>query len=56
MKNQANLGTWEETNWSGARDEEAVLAKPTLVITGTDDNDYTPHGNALILAGKILGA
>jgi pimeloyl-ACP methyl ester carboxylesterase len=32
------------------------LAKPTLVITGTDDNDYMPRGNALILAGKILGA
>jgi hypothetical protein len=26
-----------------------------LVITGTDDNDYMPHGNALILAGKIPG-
>jgi hypothetical protein len=24
-----------------------------LVITGTDDNDYMPHGNALVLAGKI---
>ena len=34
----------------------AKLAKPTLVITGTDDNDYMPHGNALILAGKIPGA
>ena len=31
-------------------------AKPTLVITGTDDNYYVPHGNALILAGKIPGA
>jgi pimeloyl-ACP methyl ester carboxylesterase len=56
LKNQANLGTWEETNWSGACDAEAKLAKPTLVITGTDDNDYMPHGNALILAGKIPGA
>jgi pimeloyl-ACP methyl ester carboxylesterase len=27
-----------------------------LVITGTDDNYYVPHGNALILAGKIPGA
>ena len=34
MKNQANLGVWEETNWSGVCDEEAKLAKPTLVITG----------------------
>ena len=54
--NQKNLGIWENTNWSGACDEEAKLAKPTLVITGTDDNDYMPHGNALILASKIPGA
>jgi pimeloyl-ACP methyl ester carboxylesterase len=53
---QNNLGIWENTNWSGACDEEAKLAKPTLVITGTDDNNYMPHGNALILAGKIPGA
>ena len=53
---QKNLGIWENTNWSGACDEEARLAKPTLVITGTDDNDYMPHGNALILASKIPGA
>ena len=53
---QNNLGIWENTNWSGACDEEAKLAKPTLVITGTDDNDYMPHGNALILASKIPGA
>ena len=53
---QNNLGSWENTNWSGACDKEAKLAKPTLVITGTDDNNYMPHGNALILAGKIPGA
>jgi pimeloyl-ACP methyl ester carboxylesterase len=53
---QNNLGIWEDTNWSGACDAEAKLAKPTLVITGTDDNNYMPHGNALILAGKIPGA
>jgi pimeloyl-ACP methyl ester carboxylesterase len=53
---QKNLGIWEDTNWSGACDEEAKLAKPTLVITGTDDNNYMPHGNALILASKIPGA
>ena len=53
---QNNLGTWENTNWSGACDEEAKLAKPTLVIAGTDDNNYMPHGNALILASKIPGA
>jgi pimeloyl-ACP methyl ester carboxylesterase len=53
---QNNLVIWENTNWSGACDAEAKLAKPTLVITGTDDNDYMPHGNALILASKIPGA
>lgn len=53
---QNNLGIWENTNWSGACDEEAKLAKPALVITGTDDNNYMPHGNALILASKIPGA
>ena len=53
---QNSLGIWENTNWSGACDAEAKLAKPTLVITGTDDNYYMPHENALILAGKIPGA
>jgi pimeloyl-ACP methyl ester carboxylesterase len=53
---QKSLGIWENTNWSGACDAEAKLAKPTLVITGTDDNDFMPHGNALILASKIPGA
>jgi pimeloyl-ACP methyl ester carboxylesterase len=56
LKNQANLGIWEKTNWSGACDEEAKLAKPTLVITGTDDNNYMPHANALIIASKVPGA
>jgi pimeloyl-ACP methyl ester carboxylesterase len=37
-------------------DELAKLAKPTLVITGTDDNLYNPHANALVIAGKIPGA
>ncbi len=40
----------------GACDELAKLAKPTLVITGTDDNAYMPHANALVIAGKIPGA
>ena len=55
-KNQANLVSWEATNWSGACDAEAKLAKPTLVIAGTDDNDYMPHGNALVIANKVPGA
>ena len=57
MKNQMNVGSaWEDTNWSGACDAEAKLAKPTLVIAGTDDNNYIPHANALVIAGKIPGA
>jgi pimeloyl-ACP methyl ester carboxylesterase len=57
MKNQMNVGfAWEATNWNGACDELAKLAKPTLVITGTDDNNYIPHANSLIIAGKIPGA
>ena len=43
-------------NDHGACDELAKIAKPTLLITGSDDNDYVPHGNSLILAGKIPGA
>ena len=42
--------------WSGACDELAKIAKPTLVITGTDDNNYNSHANALVIAGKIPGA
>jgi pimeloyl-ACP methyl ester carboxylesterase len=36
--------------------KEAKLAKPTLVIAGTDDNDYMPHTNALVIASKVPGA
>jgi pimeloyl-ACP methyl ester carboxylesterase len=57
MKNQRKVGSaWEATNWNGACDELAKIAKPTLVITGTDDNLYMPHANALVIAGKIPGA
>ena len=55
---QNNLGKhWEDNpNWSGACDELAKLAKPTLVITGTDDNMYQPHVNSLKIVEKIPGA
>ena len=57
MNNQKNAGfAWEATNWNGVCDELAKIAKPTLVITGTDDNLYNPHANALVIAGKIPGA
>jgi pimeloyl-ACP methyl ester carboxylesterase len=58
VNNQNNVGKhWEDNpTWSGACDELAKLAKPTLVITGTDDNQYQPHENSLVIAEKIPGA
>jgi pimeloyl-ACP methyl ester carboxylesterase len=58
MNDQNNVGKhWEDNpNWSGACDELAKLAKPTLVITGMDDNKYQPHVNSLKIAEKIPGA
>jgi pimeloyl-ACP methyl ester carboxylesterase len=58
MNNQMNVGKhWEDNpNWSGACDELAKLAKPTLVITGTDDNMYQPYVNSLKIVEKIPGA
>jgi pimeloyl-ACP methyl ester carboxylesterase len=55
MNNQNNVGfAWTAPNWSGACDELAKVAKPTLVIAGTDDNNYVPHANALIIAGHAV--
>jgi pimeloyl-ACP methyl ester carboxylesterase len=57
MNNQNNVGKeWDNPNWIGACDELAKLAKPTLVITGTDDNKYVPHVNSLKIAEKVPGA
>jgi pimeloyl-ACP methyl ester carboxylesterase len=57
QEGQANIGLrWEATNWNGVCDELAKVAKPTLVITGTDDNAYVPHENSLVIAGKVPGA
>ena len=58
MNNQMNVGKeWEDNpNWSGACDDLAKLDKPTLVITGTDDNMYVPHVNSLKIVEKIPGA
>jgi pimeloyl-ACP methyl ester carboxylesterase len=57
MNNQNNVGReWEATNWNGACDELAKLDKPTLVITGTDDNMYVPYVNSLKIVEKIPGA
>ena len=56
--NQNNVGKhWEDNpNWSGACDELAKTARPTLVITGTDDDKYQPHVNSLKIVEKIPGA
>ena len=58
MNNQMNVGKhWEDNpNWSGACDELAKTARPTLVITGTDDDKYQPHVNSLKIVEKIPGA
>ena len=58
MNNQMNVGKeWEDNpNWSGTCDDLAKLGKPTLVITGADDNMYVPHVNSLKIAEKIPGA
>jgi pimeloyl-ACP methyl ester carboxylesterase len=57
MNNQNNLGLeWVATNWSGACDELTKLAKPTLLITGTDDNSIIPLANSLKIVEKIPGA
>ena len=58
MNNQNNIGKhWEDNpNWGGACDELAKLAKPTLVITGTDDDTYQPYVNSLKIVEKIPGA
>ena len=57
MNNQKNVGhSWTATNWSGACDELARIAKPTLVIAGTDDNLYVPHVNSFKIVEKIPGA
>jgi pimeloyl-ACP methyl ester carboxylesterase len=51
-----NVGLQREaTNWNGVCEELAKLAKPTLVITGTDDNVYEPHENSLVIAEKVPG-
>ena len=48
---------WEDNpTWAGACDELAKTARPTLVITGTDDDKYQPHVNSLKIVEKIPGA
>ena len=57
LNNQNNLGVaWEAKNWSGVCDDLAKIDKPLLVIAGTDDNEYIPHENSLVIANKVPGA
>jgi pimeloyl-ACP methyl ester carboxylesterase len=57
LNNQKNAGfAWVSSNWDGACDGLAKIAKPILVITGTDDNLYVPHGNSLVIINKVPGA
>jgi pimeloyl-ACP methyl ester carboxylesterase len=56
--NQNKVGKhWEDNpTWTGTCDELAKLDKPTLVMTGTDDDKYQPYVNSLKIAEKIPGA
>jgi pimeloyl-ACP methyl ester carboxylesterase len=57
MNNQWKGGqAWVASDWDGACDDLAKIDKPLLVITGTDDNEYVPHANALVIANKVPGA
>jgi pimeloyl-ACP methyl ester carboxylesterase len=57
MNNQWKVGqAWVASDWDGACDDLAKIDKPLLVITGTDDNEYVPHANSLVIANKVPGA
>jgi pimeloyl-ACP methyl ester carboxylesterase len=57
MNNQWKGGqAWVASDWNGACDDLAKIDKPTLVIAGTDDNEYVPRANALVIASKVPGA
>lgn len=57
MNNQWTIGmTWMAPDWEGACDGLVKIGKPLLVITGTDDTEYVPHTNALVIVNKVAGA
>jgi pimeloyl-ACP methyl ester carboxylesterase len=57
LNNQKNAGfAWVTSDWDGACDGLAKIAKPLLVIAGTDDNLYVPHANSFVIASKVPGA
>ena len=46
---------WLSTNWSGICDLLQKVTKPSLIITGIED-EAIPSGNSLILVDKIPGS
>ena len=46
---------WLSTNWSGVCDLLQKVTKPSLIITGIED-EAIPSGNSLILVDKIPGS
>ena len=46
---------WLSKNWTGVCDQLQKMAKPTLIITGTEDQ-AVPAANSLTLVDKIPGA
>jgi len=56
IKQQNDISqNWMATNWNGICDELTKISNPTLIVTGTEDNNV-PTANSLIIAGKIPGA
>src|SRR5215831_607794 len=56
VQQQKVVRNWRATNWIGICDELSKISKPTLIITGTDDDVAIQPANSLIIAGKIPGA
>jgi pimeloyl-ACP methyl ester carboxylesterase len=56
IKQQNDISeVWLSTNWSGVCHELTKISIPTLIVTGTHDNNVPP-ANSLVIAGKIPGA
>jgi pimeloyl-ACP methyl ester carboxylesterase len=55
MKQQFRIEDWMATSWDGICDEITKISNPTLIVTGTHDNNV-PTPNSLIIAEKIPGA
>ena len=49
------IENWLSTNWSGVCDLLQEVTKPSLIITGTED-EAIPSENSLILVDKISGS